>query len=254
MSVLVVNYHRTVTDVSDGGLHTLVEADFDRHLRVIRDTGVSVVAAQKLEDQDQGHSSHQIAITFDDGFKSDLANAAKLADLGWTATFFVSTANIGKADYLSVSEIKELEKMGMIVGSHSHEHVRLTTIPPDAVDREVARSKDILEQIVGHPVEKFAFPGGAYNQNIVYKLRSAGFRFAFGTEWGLNDQLPQLEAGIVRRNSAVRGMSDAEISDLVTLTGYRRRQMKYFLRSTAFKVLPENVYAWIRKSYLRANI
>lgn len=247
MSVLIVNYHRTESTSSNAAGHVIADGEFDEQLNFIRSHQLPVISAAEMCIRSGREHSPRIAFTFDDGAKSDLRNALKLSMLGWSATFFVSTSNISKPGYLDAAEVKELAAMGMSVGSHSHEHRRLTRMPVRDAETNIRQSREILEDLLGAKVDRFAFPGGAYSSAILQLSNLHGFKHHFGTAWGVNRDGQSSEGRVFRRNNIIHGMPIDEYSDIVTLNRYRRRQAKYLLRTAAATLLPERLYGRVRR-------
>ena len=70
-----------------------------------------------------------VAITFDDGCETDLIYAAPvLQELVFGATFYITTAFIGRRGYLNQSQVRELRRMGFEIGCHSMTHAYLTDL------------------------------------------------------------------------------------------------------------------------------
>lgn len=251
MSILIINYHRTTADLDGASTHVLSDTEFDAQLELIRTTGLSVVESVELCNPPDGKAVHKIGITFDDGFQSDLRNARKLASLGWSATFFISTANIGTLGYLDAADIHELRDLGMSIGSHSHEHVRLTAMAPREAEANIRRSKDVLEALLGVAVDRFAFPGGTYSSEVTKLVRLTGFRYAFGTRWGVNHLINSIDEEVIRRNNIIHGMPPPDFMNLISLRKYWRRELKYGLRTAAFRLLPERAYGLFRSLFVR---
>lgn len=62
---------------------------------------------------------------------------------------------------LGIQEVKSLEEGGLIaVGGHTHNCVKLSALPERDQASEVRRNKQILEEILGHEIEHFAYPFG----------------------------------------------------------------------------------------------
>ena len=55
--------------------------------------------------------------TFDDGNASDMHAAEQLASAGLSGKFYVLSGRIGKERYLAANDLRELDSMGMEVGS-----------------------------------------------------------------------------------------------------------------------------------------
>ena len=85
-------------------------------------------------------------------------------------------------------QVRSLRALGMEVGAHTVTHPILTRLSPDAALDEMSRSKRELEQILGEPVELFAYPNGVPGQDYAVEhttmARECGFSAAVSTAWG----------------------------------------------------------------------
>jgi hypothetical protein len=58
----------------------------------------------------------------------------------------------------------------------------------DCAYKEIKQSKDILEGIIDHPVDYFAYPNGKFGQDFYQEhidmVRNIGFDAALTTDWG----------------------------------------------------------------------
>jgi peptidoglycan/xylan/chitin deacetylase (PgdA/CDA1 family) len=126
-----------------------------------------------------------VAITFDDGRASDYEVAyPTLSDAGVTAEFFVNTATIGQAGYLTWARIAEMHRGGLHFQSHAHEHVILLGLPPKALDRQLRDSKRLLEDRLGTAVEFLAAPYGLLDGRVIGAALEAGYRAVCNSlEW-----------------------------------------------------------------------
>lgn len=251
MGTLIVNYHRTVSSPTEGRPHVLNHTAFDRQLELISESGVRVLDAGALCPVADDHAPDGLGITFDDGTESDLPNAEKLLARGWSAIFFVSTAKLGQAGYLDAPQLRRLSGLGMRVGSHSHEHTRLTKLDAAEARRQVMRSRAMLQDALGQPVDLFAFPGGEHSPVTVQIVRESGFRFAYGTGWGENRRLPSLGNTVLRRNNVVRGMTDRDFLELITKSNLEARKAQYLAIGLVKRIVPERAYGAIRRLLVR---
>jgi peptidoglycan/xylan/chitin deacetylase (PgdA/CDA1 family) len=61
---------------------------------------------------------------------------------------------------LSSEEIRFLSKAGHCIGSHTHSHKSLSSIPSNEAAAEIQRGKEILEEVIGSPIVHFSYPFG----------------------------------------------------------------------------------------------
>lgn len=142
-------------------------------------------------------------ITFDDGYVDNIAACEELKKRGMRATWFVVSGSIGEAPrwpedgrpagrLLNAGELREMQENGMEIGSHTVNHVRLTGLDDASLMREVADSKAMLEDLLGHPVGSFAYPYGDWDARCAEAVRQAGYACACTTRtgWALRDNSP----------------------------------------------------------------
>lgn len=92
---------------------------------------------------------------------------------------------------LSWSELREMAGSGWEIGSHTVEHRILTKISHDEIQRELANSKEALEQHLQNPITLFAYPNGKehdFGDSVKELVRAAGYRAALTTVSELNGE------------------------------------------------------------------
>ena len=118
-------------------------------------------------------------ISFDDSFLSWHQALAMLRSLDVTATFYVNTLplrDVAKptdieryrrrlrvtthVQPLACEELREIRAAGHRIGCHSHSHYILSRLPRDMWSEEILGSKQMLETILGEPVDDFSWPYG----------------------------------------------------------------------------------------------
>jgi peptidoglycan/xylan/chitin deacetylase (PgdA/CDA1 family) len=119
---------------------------------------------------------HWLILTFDDGFVSDYEAAFPLLKKnGLKGTFFITAQNIGSPEYTNVSQLREMAKAGMEIGSHGLTHRYLVTMSRSEAIREIGESKDRLEQKLGIEITSFAPVGGHYRGWMVETALRYGY-------------------------------------------------------------------------------
>jgi len=138
-----------------------------------------------------------IALTADDGYASQHTHLRPLLrELGIPWTVFVLAGMLGKRNdwdhpwvsprerHLTPDEVRQLAGEGVTIGSHGMTHVNLTALPDAALEEELARSRDILRNLSGQPVDGVAYPWGLGNERVADAAKSAGYRLGFGADVG----------------------------------------------------------------------
>lgn len=133
----------------------------------------------------------KVILSFDDCPKHLFAFALpELQKRKMKAVFYMPTAHIGgynewdaaegreQVALMNETDLKELCRIGMEVGAHSHHHIRLKEADVSIVQNEVATSKKILEEITGETVCSFAYPFGSVPAGYQQILSSAGYSYA----------------------------------------------------------------------------
>ena len=140
----------------------------------------------------------RVVITFDDGYRNFYQTAFPVLNrFGLTATVFLPTAYIGETtlkfngqDCMTWAEVRELQRYGILFGSHTVTHPQLRTLGKDAIEKEVANSKSTIEEKTGCAVDSFAYPDAFPQAEIEFKkmlreaLRRAGYRTGVCTTVG----------------------------------------------------------------------
>ena len=78
--------------------------------------------------------------------------------------------------------IREMSAGGIAFGAHTDRHLILTLESEVAADREIRRSKLVLEEQLNCPIRHFAYPNGYYNDAVRKMVEQAGFASATTTE------------------------------------------------------------------------
>jgi peptidoglycan/xylan/chitin deacetylase (PgdA/CDA1 family) len=129
-----------------------------------------------------------ISLDFDDGWADGVQAGAALQQRGLQGTFFVISGYLGKAGYMSIDQLQQLQAAGHEIGAHSVTHPDLTTLPLDEAQREICMSRDVLMSL-GLDVRSFAYPYGVTSPDVSTAVELCGFDSARAVG-GLDDQTP----------------------------------------------------------------
>jgi len=98
----------------------------------------------------------------------------------------------GQSDELMTWEqIREVSRSGITIGSHTHSHTVLSTLPFEAQKNELRLSKSILEHELGKSVNSISYPVGNYehfSRETQLLAEECGYRIGFSFNTGVNYQ------------------------------------------------------------------
>ncbi len=184
--ILVLLYHRiddkpTGTSLDKFSIPLKI---FEKHIKILRKKGFLSVNPENIEHivEKKLYLKHRyVLFTFDDGYKDNLCAAEILKKYGYSGIFFISTAYIGSklngVEMLNINDLKKLVNMGMFLGSHSHEHLKLAELKECEIKTQVEKSLTILSGF--QKIEDFAYPFGSYSEKVQNIIRTSGIKRAY---------------------------------------------------------------------------
>jgi len=188
-------YHRIVSDAcpvddADERRYAVAFDGFAAHLDEIAERGQVGVSMERVHEHLVAGDvvpDEWVAITFDDGNRSDYHHALPLLiQHGFSATFYVTGGRIGAADGLEGGMITEMRAAGMHIGSHGMSHRFLPGLDARQEEDELRESRDVLAGLVGEAVDHFAPPGGRIETRTFAALSRLGYRAVATSRFGYN--------------------------------------------------------------------
>ena len=187
--VPILMYHSVS---GNGAPLTVTPAVLDQHLEYLANAGFTTVSLADLLDDQEGRGklpAHPVVLTFDDGYQDTVKSVLPLLEKrGQRATFFIVSGFTApdeshrhferKQGHLIVAEVRALRAAGMEIGSHTVNHVKLTSLSKEALRVELTKSKLDLERLLGLSIDVFSYPFTAQRQDIRAEVQRAGYRGA----------------------------------------------------------------------------
>ena len=87
---------------------------------------------------------------------------------------------------LSIEEVLRMKEAGIDFQSHTRTHPILTSCTDEECFKEIAGSKEELENLLQTPISHFAYPGGNYKKREMHYLQKFGYLSARSTDIGWN--------------------------------------------------------------------
>lgn len=186
-SAVILLYHHVAEDTPPST--SISPADFEAHLRYLRDNDFNVIALDRMIDSlrsGQSLPEKAVVITFDDGYSSIFDEAfPMLQAYDYPFTLFLSTQPIdeGLGNYMSWDHIRQMSAAGVIIANHMVDHPymleendnesasqRLTRLREDLL-----KAEQRIEAETGQSHRYLAYPYGEYDPAIKSLLEELGF-------------------------------------------------------------------------------
>ena len=254
MKHAVLMYHAIgapeLVDGADPHYSITVDA-FGEHLKRLKKRGLQVCSVRDAVAGD-AMGKHIVACTFDDGHISNYEYAfpALLAN-GMAADFFINPTTVGKKNYVTWSALREMDKAGMSIQSHSYTHRYLEELNQEEIHNELAKSKAVIEDKIGSPVTVFAPPGGRINSTVHRLARAVGYKTVCVSRpgrWQVG-RVTVPRFAVLESTTPETVESWAEGSTFAT----GRQVTGYWVRYVAKKVLGNELYDRVRERILKSQ-
>lgn len=226
VTVPIILYHNIRSDVSSNPhshthLLNITPQQFRLHMETLQNNGFNAISfGDFYAHVRHGASlpSNPIIITFDDGYESNYIYAFPiLRELGMRATIFVITdrrgARAGQGavtiPHFTWEQARTMQESGIIdIESHSHTHGNMAVMTTADLQRELRRSRFVLETELDRDAKVFSFPFGG-NTTLTRRLATAaGYKMAtIVGDVGANSATDELAA---LRRITVNGLLSGE--------------------------------------------
>jgi len=155
---------------------------FAEQMQILSELDVKVISLEEVPSVllNAAAGAHFVVITFDDGFQNVIKSGFPvLQRYGFPATVFLVSDYCGRDNswpsqplfvqrrpLLRWAEVKEMSAAGVAFGGHTRTHPDLRSVTSAVAGEEIVSSKKAIEDVVGRSVQSFAYPYGAYNEEV----------------------------------------------------------------------------------------
>lgn len=203
----VLMYHKIGTPPAESQLKKLwvTAVMFRRHLEYLKDHGYQTWTFQEVHEalgSGRAVPPNAVVLTFDDGYANNHAEAFPLLqEFRAKAVFYVVVNAVGRDNFwhdpkseirlpmMSWDQLRELQKQGFEIASHTLNHPRLSTIPLEQARQEFEESRARLDKELGSKSLAFAYPygNGADDGRLQSLASAAGYKTAVSVHQGKAD-------------------------------------------------------------------
>ena len=171
------------TDGKMGKNYIVPIAEFKSQMKMLADSGYQTILPDQLHNYlvyGAKLPKKPIMLTFDDTKLDQYTNALpELKKYGFKGVFFIMTVSLGKPNYMSKAQVKELSDAGHVIGSHTYDHQNVKKYQGEDWVTQLEKPTKTLKEITGKDVKYFAYPFGLWNQEAIPELKKRGFSSAF---------------------------------------------------------------------------
>jgi peptidoglycan/xylan/chitin deacetylase (PgdA/CDA1 family) len=194
-------FHDVVTSRGKGGVYfDSTVAEFNEILDYFDEQGAHYLSLRELHEHlvtGKQVPDRSVVLTFDDNYLGFYENAWPLLKAkNIPSGMFVHTDFVGNTSgshpKMNWDQLKELDATGLVeIGGHTCSHPGdLKSLPEDVQERELTKSKSLLEEQLGHPVPFLAYPVGSADAKTIELTKSAGYTMAFTMKNGPAEESP----------------------------------------------------------------
>ncbi|MBT9392449.1 polysaccharide deacetylase family protein [Hymenobacter sp. NST-14] len=161
--VPVEQFKAQIKMLADSGYHTILPDQLYAYLT----TGATL-------------PSKPVMLTFDDTDLDQFTVARPTLDkYGFKAVYFIMTVSLGRPNYMSKAQVKQLSDEGNVIGSHTWDHHNVKKYQGQDWVTQIEEPTKKLEEITGKKINYFAYPFGLWNPEAIPELKKRGMDAAF---------------------------------------------------------------------------
>jgi peptidoglycan/xylan/chitin deacetylase (PgdA/CDA1 family) len=199
--VTIISYHSVCNSSADP--FAITTDSFYRQIDFLRQN-YEIIRLNQIAHafEDQTAMNRKVIITFDDAYQNFLEYALPiLQKLSVPCTLFVPTRFIGESNawdsektfmpsmrILNSEDLLALSREGLVdFGAHTKNHLSMRGLPVSKMREEAADSKRDLEELLGIPIDMFAYPYGQLrdmSELTAQILSEVGYHIAVTSHWG----------------------------------------------------------------------
>ncbi len=120
-----------------------------------------------------GGKKKALTMSYDDGAVYDIRLVEIFNKYGFKGSFHLNSGFFGDDTHIKADDVRSLYE-GHEVSVHTVTHPSLTALPDQHVFTQAFEDRRTLEALCGYVVRGMSYPHGAYNDNVMRILKSAG--------------------------------------------------------------------------------
>jgi len=188
----ILEYHKvTKNPPREAEIYNVLPEDFAAQLDYLQENGYTTITLQDFMRALKGKQTlpeKPIILTFDDGYADNFTEMLPILEAhNMTAVVYVITNFIGKEGYLNLEQLKEMQKRGLEIGSHTADHIPIDKVSEHILNNQIHGSKQFLDWSGLDTIYTFSYPNGAVSDKLINYLKQENFLNAVTGDAGLNN-------------------------------------------------------------------
>ena len=163
--------------------YSVVPERFIAEMKLLADSGYKTILPDQLYNylvNGTAIPAKPVMITFDDTDEEQFSLGKKEMDkYGFKGVFFIMTISLNRPHYMTNENLKQLVNEGHVIGAHTWDHHMVTKYQGNDWEIQIDKPKKKLEDIIGKPIDYFAYPFGLWNEAAIPELKKRRFKMAF---------------------------------------------------------------------------
>ncbi len=184
----ILMYHRIGERATEKDTFSVPADIFDKQMAFLKARNYKVIPLEELCSMiasKQAIPHNVVAVTFDDGYKDNLAAVDILKKYNLPATIFLILNRVGESGFLNGQDIISIsDTPGVVFGSHTLSHRYLPQLAIEDVRNEIFDSKLQARQSYGLDFRTLTYPVGGFRRDVLTEVEEAGYSCACTTNRG----------------------------------------------------------------------
>lgn len=191
VKVPILLYHNITPGSGGGDIANVSAKMFETHILALINAGYNIISLKDYISYVKGEGKlpkKPLVLTFDDGYSSNYEIAFPiLKRYNIPATIFIVTGTVGERaedgkvnnSHFTWRQAALMQASGLVdIESHTLTHPNLPEKNVSDIQKELRKSKYMIEKWLGKECKIIAFPYGGYNEKLVPLAAAAGYESA----------------------------------------------------------------------------
>ena len=188
----ILEYHTITNNPMQGSeVYNVTPEEFAVQLDYLQQNGYTTITLQEFMRAKHGKITlpeKPIVLTFDDGYDNNYTEMLPILEThDMKAVVYVITNELGNEGYLTLEQVKDMQRRGIEIGSHTADHIPLVNLDEEFLINQVRNSKIFLEWSGLETIYSFSYPNGEYNSDLAKLVQREGYLTAVTGDVGLNN-------------------------------------------------------------------